>query len=46
MGTGGPVQQGIQEAERKAVLERQDKAGIITPDETNELATISQTDKA
>ncbi|WP_267436752.1 VENN motif pre-toxin domain-containing protein [Erwinia psidii] len=36
----------VQEAERKAVLERKDKAGAITPDEKNELATINQTDKA
>jgi filamentous hemagglutinin len=36
----------VQEAERKAVLERKEKAGAITPAEKNELATINQTDKA
>jgi len=36
----------VQEAERKAVLERKEKAGAITADEKNELATINQTDKA
>ncbi|YCH31503.1 hemagglutinin repeat-containing protein [Erwinia sp. D4-22] len=36
----------VDEAERKAVLEHKEKAGAITPDEKNELATIKQTDKA
>ncbi|WP_367672570.1 DUF6862 domain-containing protein [Serratia symbiotica] len=36
----------VQEAERKAVLERKEKAGAITPDERNELTTINKTDKA
>ena len=34
------------EAERKAVLERKEKAGTITPEEKQELADTRQTDKA
>lgn len=36
----------MKEAERKAILERKEKAGAITQDEKSELATINQTDKA
>lgn len=36
----------VDEAERKAVLKHKEKAGAITQDEKNELATIKQTDKA
>lgn len=36
----------VQEAERKAVLERKEKAGTITPEEKQELADTRQTDKA
>ncbi len=35
----------VQEAERKAILERKEKAGTITPDERQELSGINQTDK-
>jgi len=36
----------VQEAEKKAILERKEKTGTITADEKKELATINQTDKA
>ena len=36
----------VEEADRKAVLERKERAGTITADEKNELSTINQTDKA
>ena len=36
----------IEEAKRKAVLERREKAGTITPEERQELSGINQTDKA
>ena len=36
----------VDEAERKAVLERREKAGTITPDERQELFGINQTDEA
>jgi len=35
----------VQEAERKAILERKDNAGTNTPDERQELSGINQTDK-
>ncbi|WP_210453582.1 hemagglutinin repeat-containing protein [Pantoea ananatis] len=36
----------VDEAERKAVLERREKAGTITPDQRQELSGINQTNKA
>ena len=36
----------VEEADRKAVLERREKAGTITPEERQELSGINQTDKA
>ncbi|KAF0856314.1 MULTISPECIES: VENN motif pre-toxin domain-containing protein [Pantoea] len=35
----------VQEAERKAILERKEKAGTNTPDERQKLSGINQTDK-
>lgn len=35
----------MQEADRKAILQRKEKAGTITPDERQELSGINQTDK-
>ena len=36
----------VEEADRKAVLERREKAGTITPEERRDLSDINQTDKA